>query len=87
MVHNFNLLVFTPAVYTDAYGYLIFWHGGKKYGYIPGKEKTSTFYLLIEPDRSKPWSYKGWLETVIKTGNIIETTTLPTGLIVQKRSM
>ncbi|MBI2613532.1 MAG: glycosyltransferase family 39 protein [Candidatus Levybacteria bacterium] len=84
---NFNLLVFTPAVYTDAYDYLIWWHGGEKYNYIPGKEKTRTFYLLIEKDRSKPWSYNGWLETVIRTGNIVETITLPSGLIVQKRSM
>ena len=84
---NFNLLVFTPAVYTDAYDYLIWWYGGRKYNYIPRKEKEGTFYLLIETDRSKPWSYNGWLETVIKTGNVVETKSLPTGLIIQKRSM
>lgn len=82
---NFSLLVFTPAVYTDAYDYLMWWYGGRKYDYVPLKEKEGTFYLLIEPDKSKPWSYKGWLETIIKTGNIIETTILPNGLIVQKR--
>lgn len=82
---NFNLLVFTPAVITDAYDYLIWWHGGKKYNYIPGKEKNGTFYLLIESDYSKPWSYKGWLETVIKTGAIQETKKLPSGIIIQKR--
>lgn len=84
---NFGLLVFTPAVYTDNYDYLIWWYGGRKYNYIPHKEKEGIFYLLIESDRSKPWSYNGWLETVIKTGNIIESKTLPTGLIIQKRSM
>lgn len=83
----FGLLVFTPAVYTDAYDYLIFWYGKNKYSYIPHKDKKGTFYLLMETDTSKPWSNKGWLETVIKTGNIVETKTLPTGLIIQKRSI
>ena len=83
----FGLLVFTPAVYTDAYDYLIWWYGKEKYGYIPHKEKKGIFYLLMETDRSKPWSNIGWRETVIKTGDILETTTLQTGLIIQKRSM
>ena len=39
----------------------------------------------MEPDPSRPTSYKGWQETVIKTGKIIETRTLPSGLIVEKR--
>lgn len=81
----FNLLVFTPPVYTYAYDYLVWWYGGKKYKYIPPQEKKGLFYLLIEPDPSKPWSYKGWLETVIKTGKIIETKELPSGFIIQKR--
>ena len=83
----FGLLVFTPAVYTDAYDYLTFWYGKNKYGYIPHKDKKGTFYLLMETDTSKPWSNKGWLETVIKVGNVLKETTLATGLIIQKRSM
>lgn len=82
---KFGLNVFTPPVLTDAYDYLIWWHGSKKYGFIPYKEKKGTVFLLMEPDSEKPWSYKGWLETVIKTGIIINTTTLPTGLIIQER--
>lgn len=81
----FNLLVFTPPVYTYAYDYLIWWKSENKYHYIPGNEKKDTFYLLIEPDSSQPWSYKGWLETVIKTGRVISTKELPSGLIVEKR--
>lgn len=84
---TFGLLVFTPAVYADAYDYLIWWHGKAKYSYMPHKEKRGTFYLLMETDRSKPWSNKGWLETVIKTGKIVKTATLPTGIIIQKRSI
>ncbi len=82
---EFNLLIFTPPVLTDAYDYLVWWHGMKKYNYIPGKEKAGTFYLLIEPDGASPWSYKGWLETVIKTGNVVKTINHPSGLIIQKR--
>lgn len=59
--------------------------GKKKYHFVPGKEKSGTFYLLIEPDHEKPWSYEGWLETVIKSGKILSTVELPSGLIVQKR--
>lgn len=81
----FNLFVFSPPVYTYPYDYLIWWYGEKKYGYIPTQDKKGTFYLLIEPDGEKPWSHKGWLETVIKSGTIIKTVTLPSGFIIQKR--
>lgn len=83
---KFGLLIFSPPVYTFAYDYLLWWYGEKKYGYFPSKEKKGTFYLLIEPDPSKPWSYKGWIETVVKTGRVINTITLPSGFIVQKRN-
>ena len=42
-------------------------------------------YLLIEKDTSKPWSYQGWLETVIKDGDVINTEQLTSGFIIQKR--
>lgn len=81
----FGVLVFSPPVYTYPYDYLFWWYGQRKYNYIPYGEKKGTFYLLIQPDGEKPWSYKGWLETVIKTGKIIYTKTLPSGFIIQKR--
>lgn len=77
----FNVLVFTPVVLTDAYDYLFWW----KYGAVPPHEKRGMTYLLIEPDPSKPWSHEGWLETVVSGGDIIETKTLPSGFIIQKR--
>lgn len=82
---RFGLLVFSPPIYTYPYDYLISWYGKKKYGYIPYKEKKGLVYLLIEKDTSKPWSYKGWLETVIKGGDIINTEQLANGFIIQKR--
>ena len=78
---SFNLLVFTPVVLTDAYDYLAWW----RFGQIPPKEKVGLTYLLIEPDPSKPWSHQGWLETVVTGGDIIETKTLPSGFIIEKR--
>lgn len=82
---QFGLFVFYPPVYTYPYDYLIWWHGQKKYHYLPHNEKKGLFYLLIEKDLGKPWSYKGWLETVIKTGKVVKTTELPSGFIIQKR--
>ncbi|MDO8659091.1 MAG: hypothetical protein Q7K54_00650 [Candidatus Parcubacteria bacterium] len=82
---EFSIIIFTPPVYTYAYDYLIWWHGSKNYGYVPHKEKKNIFYLLMEPDPSKLWSYEGWLETIIKTGTILETRELSSGFVVQKR--
>lgn len=82
---KFGLLIFTPPVYTFAYDYLLWWHGQRKYDYIPSSSKDGIFYLLIEPDPHKPWTYKGWLETVIKSGKIVKTIELPSGFIIEKR--
>ncbi len=84
---KFGLLIFSPAIYTYQYDYLIKWYGFKKYGYLPYSEKKGTFYLLIQQDLGKPWTYKGWLETVVKSGKVVSTVKLPSGLIVQKRSL
>lgn len=81
----FGVLIFNPPVITDAFDYLVWWRGNTKYQYYPHKDKKGLVYLLIEPDPARPWSYKGWLETVIITGKVLETKTLPSGLIVQKR--
>lgn len=83
--NDFNLLVFSPPVYTYPYDYMLLWYASKKYGYVPGKEKSGVVYLLMEPDPDKPWSYKGWLETVIIDGEVVDTVTLPSGFIIQKR--
>lgn len=81
----FSEFTFMPPIYTYPYEYLFKTYGLKKYGYVPGSEKKGLVYLIIEPDHSKPWTYKGWLETVIIDGDIVETKTLFTGHIIQKR--
>ena len=34
---NFKAYVFMPSIYDYPYQYLFWWHGQKKYGYIPGE--------------------------------------------------
>ncbi len=82
----FGLFVFTPPIYTYAYDYLVWWHGTRTYGYLPTQNKEGIFYLLIEPDPNKLWTYDGWLRTVIKTGTILKSWNLPSGFIIQKRT-
>lgn len=81
----FSQFSFMAPIYTYPYEYLFKTYGKETYGYVPGNEKKGLVYLLIEPDNSKPWTYKGWLETVIAGGDIVETKTLFTGHIIQKR--
>ena len=81
----FGLLIFAPPVLTDPYDYVVFWYAAPKYGYTPHREKRGLVYLLMEPDPGKPWSYKGWLETVIVEGTVLDEVTLPSGIIIQKR--
>jgi len=81
----FSEFTFMAPIYTYPYDYLFKTYGNEKYGYMPGNLKKGLVYLIIEPDASKPWTYKGWLETVIVGGDIVETKTLFTGHIIQKR--
>lgn len=82
----FGIFVFVPPVYSYQYDYIIWWRGDKKYHYQPTQDKSGTFYLIIEKDEQKPWTYIGWEKTVIKSGKVIFTKTMPeSGLIVEKR--
>lgn len=81
----FSEFTFMAPIYTYPYDYLFQTYGKQTYGYVPGSQKKGRVYLIIEPDASKPWTYKGWLETVIVGGDIIKTVTLPTGHIIQVR--
>ncbi len=81
----FSEFTFMPPIYTYPYEYLFKTYAKQKYGYIPGNEKKGLVYLIIEVDGYKPWTYKGWLETVIVGGDVVETKILSTGHIIQKR--
>lgn len=82
----FNVLVFTPPVYTYSYDYLLKTYALQKYGVVPGNEKKGLTYLIMEIDGTKPLSYQGWLDTVIKTGTILDHQYLPKeDVFIQKR--
>lgn len=83
---KFSLFVFAPPIYTYQYTYMLWWYAQRKYHYLPGNSKKGLFYLWIEKDVYQPWTYRGWLSTVIVTGKVIKTVTLPkSGFIIQKR--
>jgi len=79
----FGLFVFTPPVYIYEYDYILEWHGRQKYGYIPSlQKKEEPYYMLIQPDSTKPWSYNGWIETVVKPGSDVTYEKLESGLLI-----
>lgn len=82
---KFSLFIFSPPIYTYPYDYILWWHAKNKFGYMPDNVKKETFYLLIEKDNDQPWRHKGWLETVMRDGNIIWEKELTSGFVVQKR--
>ncbi|OGG31350.1 hypothetical protein A3A63_00790 [Candidatus Gottesmanbacteria bacterium RIFCSPLOWO2_01_FULL_46_9] len=67
----FSAFIFTPPVYTWPYDYLFLTYAKEKYGYMPNHEKKGLAYMIIEIDGTNYWSYKGWLETVIKDGDVV----------------
>ena len=82
----FSVFVFMPPVYTWPYDYLFLTYAKEKYGYMPGTEKKGTAYMIVELDGTKPWSYKGWLETVIIDGTPVwERYLWPSDHVLQKR--
>lgn len=82
----FSVFVFMPPVYTWPYDYLFLTYAKEKYGYVPSHEKKGTAYMIIELDGTKPWSYKGWLETVIVEGTPVwERYLWPSDHVLQKR--
>lgn len=83
---NFKYILYTPAVHDYNYKYLFSWYGKKKYGYIPS-EKSSLFYVIIEPDYDLPFRLKDWLKLREKDGVIQKEKAVKGGVTVQTRSM
>ena len=83
--NKFSLFIFSPPIYTYPYDYILWWHAREKFGYMPDSVKTGTFYLLIEKNISKLWWHQGWIDTVIRDGDVVWEKTLLNGFIVQKR--
>lgn len=81
----FSEFVYTPPVYDYAYQYLFWWAGTRIYHYVPRKNKTGVFYLIIEPDTQRPAAPNGWKETVIKTGKVQWDKVFPGNITLEKR--
>jgi hypothetical protein len=79
----FNAFVFMAPIYTYPYDYLFKTYGREKYGYEPGNQKSGDVYLIIERD-SQNW-YRGWLETVIKGGEVVSSEVIPAGQLIEHR--
>lgn len=82
---RFKFVVYTPAVHDYNYRYLFSWYGNKKYGYIPSKKNSQTFYVILEPDHDLPFRLKDWLEIREKDGEVIKEKLVKGGVIVQTR--
>lgn len=83
-VTPFRLMIFSPPVYTYPYDYLLTWIRHRQSNILLSPD-APILYLLIEPDGDKPWTYKGWIETVVKEGNIEKRWEFPSGFIIEKR--
>lgn len=81
----FNQTAYTPPVIDYTWRYLFIWYGQKKYGYQPSKEKTSDFYVIMEPDVWHPERLTKWLEDRKGDGRIIKEEKLRGGITVQTR--
>ncbi len=82
---SFKYIVYTPAVHDYTYRYLFSWYGKKKYGYIPAKENTELFYVIIEPDYDLPFRLRDWLIAREGDGIIQKEAIVKGGIKVQTR--
>ncbi len=82
---DFKYIVYTPAVHDYTYRYLFPWYGEKKYGYIPSRQNTGLFYLIIEPDYDLPFRLRDWLKDREGDGIVEKEEIVKGGVIVQRR--
>lgn len=84
---KFKYIVYTPPVYDYTYQYLFQWYGRKKYGYVPEKNHAGLFFVIMEPDTQYPSRLRDWLAARKQDGVIEKTVTMPSGIVVQTRSV
>lgn len=52
----------------------------------PPSAVQGLFYLIIEPNRERPWEPDGWKKSYIKVGRVLETKEFPGQVTVEKRT-
>lgn len=56
-----------PYFWQDAWTYLFWYQGTRRYGYVPKEEETSVVYVIIQQDRSDPAYQANWYEKTVTT--------------------
>jgi hypothetical protein len=65
---NFFFQAYTiPYFWQDAWIYLFWYEGLRKYGYVPKEEDTSDVYVIIQKDYSSPTFQANWYEKTVST--------------------
>jgi hypothetical protein len=82
---KFNLIAYSPAVFSYPYDYLFSWYGPKKYDYAPSQDHQKLFFVIIEPDFQHPTLLRDWLKLREKDGKIIKQQKVKGGVVVQIR--
>lgn len=52
----------------------------------PPTNNEGLFFLIIEPDSTRPWAPEGWLKSFIKIGTVEKRQHFPSGIIVERRT-
>lgn len=52
----------------------------------PPSKNEGLFYLIMEPDKERPWQIDGWKKTFIKVGKVQKTSNFPGDIVVEERS-
>jgi hypothetical protein len=51
---------------------MFWWYGKNKYGYLPSKNRTHIFYVLIEPDEGQPKYQEDWYKKLSEESDLLE---------------
>jgi 4-amino-4-deoxy-L-arabinose transferase-like glycosyltransferase len=57
---EFGEWVYTPPIYDYTYEYLFYWRGRQRHGFVPSHRTDIPYYLIIEPNKERPWESTGW---------------------------
>ncbi|MFH0749602.1 MAG: glycosyltransferase family 39 protein [Candidatus Gottesmanbacteria bacterium] len=56
-----------PYFWQDAWTYLFWYQGTRRYGYVPKEEETSVVYVIMQKEQSDPAYQANWYEKTVTT--------------------